>query len=593
MPSNMKVSRIRRDSSEEGGGELSLRDFRDCTALVVDSQQMSRGLLTLQLRDLGVGKVIQCSKLSEARAHLELREFDFVVCEQHFDGEKLSAQSLLDDLRRERVIPFATVFIMLTSQATQGEVTEAAEAALDGFLLKPHRAVDLYERILAARRRKSILLPIFKAIEINDFEDAAALCLQRFSEKAEFWLYSARIGAEILLRLKRVDEALKLYKAILEAKATPWAKLGIARSQLEMGESAQAISTLEDLVTGSSTYADAYDVMARAHIEMGNMEKAMEAYDMAVKSTPGSIVRSQKKAMVAFYMGLDEEARTELLKASQRASGSRLFDYQSLVILAITSYRANKEKDLQWCLQKIQDASSSRPDSLRIERMRIVISTLNAYASGDASYAAKQVERLCAERGALDFDFEAACNLATLLATLAQAQIEVPDAITAVQDLGMRFCGTNGATAMLSRSAWIHEPYAEMLREAHAQILRIAQNAMVLSIKGDPGAAAHALIERGEQLLNFKLIDSGFLVVQRYRERIEAATDLLKRIEDIRSSPAMRGSKPGTSEGRVADAALLSVRASTQKAEPQDLTAVADPSSEQAQARSQRTAAPA
>lgn len=564
MNSQVKVRRI----AHAKGAGLSTSDFRDAVALVVDGRQMSRALLTLQLRELGIGRVIQCYRLSEARAHLETREFDFVVCEQEFENEKMTAQSLLDDMRRERLIPFATVFILLTSQATQGQVSEAAEAALDGFLLKPHSAAQLYERLTTARKRKSVLLPIYKAIEADDFDHAASLCLDRFNNRQEYWLYSARIGAEILLRLKRVDEALSLYKAILAAKTTPWAKLGVARSQLEMGKSDEAISTLEDLVTGSSSYADAYDVMARAHIEMGNMDKAMEAYDMAVKSTPGSVVRAQKKAMVAFYMGLDEDARGDLLRAAQKADGSRLFDYQSLVLLAITSYRAGEEKDLEWCFSQIDAASSSQPDSVRIDRMRSVIYTLSSYANGDSGKASNLLANLTSQRFEPDFDFEAACNLATLLSTLAQAPIDVPGAQEVIDDLGMRFCGTNGATEMLARSAWIHEPYAQTLRDSHARVLKIAQEAMVLSIKGDPGAAARALIERGEKLLNFKLIDSAFLVLQRYRDRIEDAADIGARIEDIRRSPALRSSRPGTSDGRLADAALLSVRPAGRKEAP-------------------------
>ena len=74
--------------------------------------------------------------------------------------------------------------------------------------------------------RKRALAGIFEAIEQLDFETAANLCMQRFESKARYWLYAARIGAELLLRLKRFDDARVLYEAIIEAKTVPWARLG-------------------------------------------------------------------------------------------------------------------------------------------------------------------------------------------------------------------------------------------------------------------------------------------------------------------------------------------------------------------------------
>ncbi|TNY02564.1 hypothetical protein, partial [Escherichia coli] len=74
----------------------------------------------------------------------------------------------------------------------------------------------------SARLRKRVLRDIFEAIENQDFETAANLCLARFEAKGKYWLYAARIGAELLLRLKRYDDARSLYEAIIAAKTVPW-----------------------------------------------------------------------------------------------------------------------------------------------------------------------------------------------------------------------------------------------------------------------------------------------------------------------------------------------------------------------------------
>ena len=53
-----------------------------------------------------------------------------------------------------QMLPFSTIFIMITGEATYATVAEAAESALDGYLLKPHKATQLQERIQTARIRK-------------------------------------------------------------------------------------------------------------------------------------------------------------------------------------------------------------------------------------------------------------------------------------------------------------------------------------------------------------------------------------------------------------------------------------------------------
>ncbi len=141
--------------------------------------------------------------MRDARNRLEHTVFDYVLCEQYFTESNHSGQTLLDDLRRAQLLPFSTVFFMVTAEASYAAVAEAAESALDGYLLKPFTPSTLFERLSLARLRKVHLKPIFDAIEQEDFETAAALCTERFEARQPYWLYAARIGTELLLRLGR------------------------------------------------------------------------------------------------------------------------------------------------------------------------------------------------------------------------------------------------------------------------------------------------------------------------------------------------------------------------------------------------------
>src|SRR5690606_4391287 len=151
--------------------------LHEAQALVIEGNAQSRAIIVAQLRELGVGTVAQCGRVHDARRKLEAQRFDVVICEQRFDKESYSGQELLDDLRRHQILPFYTVFVMLTAEASYSKVAEAAESALDAYLLKPHTAARLADRILLARARKRALHEIFTAIDTQDFDRATALCL--------------------------------------------------------------------------------------------------------------------------------------------------------------------------------------------------------------------------------------------------------------------------------------------------------------------------------------------------------------------------------------------------------------------------------
>ena len=122
-------------------------DLRTCKALIIDTNQTSRSILRSMLADLGLTGIIQASKMAEARRALETRSFDVVLCDYHFDDCGMTGSDLLDDLRRAQLLPYSTVFVMVTSEASYVKVAEAAESALDCYLLKPHTANALAQRL--------------------------------------------------------------------------------------------------------------------------------------------------------------------------------------------------------------------------------------------------------------------------------------------------------------------------------------------------------------------------------------------------------------------------------------------------------------
>ncbi len=511
------------------------RDIQTCQALVIDPNPTSRSILSAQLRDFGITQVMQCSRIQDARRQLETRTFDLVLCEHEFNEAGYSGQNLLDDLRRSQLLPLSTVFIMVTGAATYSLVADAAESALDSYLLKPHTATILGERISQARARKKVLGAIFAAIENSDFPEAARLCLERFEARSRYWMYAARIGSELLLRLGRHTEAKTLYEAVLGTGALPWAKLGIARAQIDSNQPTQALRTLEGLIGEHPTYVDAYDVMGRVQVEQGDFSQALVTYRKACEMTPGSLGRIQKAGMLAFFAGERDEAAKLLDRAASLGISSKMFDYQTLVLLALCRFAQKDSKGLQRCEDNLQHALSRAPGSQRLQRFVSVVRVFSLMLHKQVAVAVAEVKLLLDGLDDPSLDVEAACNIVSMLAQLTGGELVLDGVEQWVDRLALRYSGTKSLTELLACAASCHPPFAQRVRQGHQRINELAEQSMAYSLRGDPRRAVCTLIQHGEQTRNSKLIDMARMALQRHSAKIDDAAALSQTIETLRA----------------------------------------------------------
>lgn len=518
-------------------------DIGDCKALVVDSNPTSRSTLVAMLRDWGVGTVVQTGRPADARKVLENRVFDIVLCEQHFDHHNTGGQDLLDELRRAQLLPFSTVFVMVTGEASYAKVAEAAESALDSYLLKPHNAETLADRLRQSRRRKRVLREIFEAIEAQDHHLAARLCMQRFAERSEYWLYAARIGAELLLRVGDHESARRLYEAVRETRALPWAKLGVARSYVEEGNTQQAKRTLESLLSDNPGYADAYDVMGRVQVEQGDLTGALETYRRACDLTPSSVTRLQKAGMLAFYAGEGEEAERALDRAAVVGISSKMFDMQTLVLQAFLKFDKGDTRGLARTFDNLGHAREKMPDNVRLQRFFELVTVLKTLQERQLARVVSHLKDMVREIREEGFDFEAACNLTSLLVRVLRTEVALPDGDLWVTSIAKRFCISKATSDMLAALAKPVPPYAQIVREVHHEIGVMAEQAMTHSVKGSPEKAVATLLQQGQDTLNAKLIDLAGRVLQRHKDRIgDAQVDLARRQGLLRDRFGIDGS---------------------------------------------------
>lgn len=527
------------------------------SALVIDGNANNRSLISAQLRDIGLGSVRGVARARDARYVLENQPFDIVVCESDFAEGEDSGQDLLDELRREQLLPYSTVFIMLTAEASYAKVAEAAEMALDGYLIKPFNQNALAERIQMARHRKRVLGPIFEAIEAREYELGARLCMERFDARQDFWLFAARLGAELLLRLRQHEDARRLYQAIIDAKTVPWAKLGVGRAELEAGQLQQARRTLEALIGEQPGYADSYDVLGRVHLEQGDFDAALATYRQAAELTPGCLMRLQRAGTLSFYAGKTEAALQSLERAVSTGARSKLFDPFSLLLVALMRFDKGDGRGLRACLDEMSRQAERSSASQRHERLRGAVATLVALLEQQSEAVGAQLELLLQDLDADDADAELASLVLALWTRMARRGMAPADTAERVRDLGLRFCVNKAATEVLVAMCEDNTVAAQALREAHARIFEIAETAMRQSLRDQAGAGVELLMRQGERTRNAKLIDMAMSVLKRHAPKIGNASELEQGIAALQA----RYVKPlSTSLGRARAAGGLALR---------------------------------
>lgn len=514
-------------------------------ALIVDSYPTARSLLASHLRSLGIDIVTQCGRASEARQQMAVRPYDLLICEHRFADGTLG-QDLIDDMRRRQMLSLATVVLMVSSESTYQVVAQVAESALDSFVIKPYSVGDLEDRVLRAYVRKESLKGILDALQQGEFAASLALCAERFHARGPFWTSAARIGAELAIREGQLTLATSMFEAVIQDRAVPWAKLGIARTLEADDKRTEALSTLETLLSTEPNYADAYDVMGRIYTEQGNFPAAINAYRQACAITPGSVMRAQKYGILSHCAGEAAEALVALERAVQVGLESPQFDHQTLLLLAICHYRLRDAEGLRICCERLDAAvanfqpgkdTAAALDTARRERLLRMSRLAQCFAvllQGDTPAAILGAGQIAETIMTPGFDAEAANNLLSLLSAAVDCGGQVPQAEAWARQIGLRFCVSKHATEVLVKACEGAPPLAELQRAAHAEIGEATRSALSEGLSGNYRQAAETLIEWAERTLNAKLLEVAEATMARYKERIAGLDELEGRCEALR-----------------------------------------------------------
>ncbi len=112
--------------------------------LVVDDFSTMRRIIKNLLRDLGFTNTQEADDGLTALPMLQNRNFDFVVTDWKMPG--MQGIDLLKAIRADEKLKNIPV-LMVTAESKREQIIEAAQAGVNGYVVKPFTAVTLEEKI--------------------------------------------------------------------------------------------------------------------------------------------------------------------------------------------------------------------------------------------------------------------------------------------------------------------------------------------------------------------------------------------------------------------------------------------------------------
>lgn len=155
--------------------------------------------------------------------------------------------------------------------------------------------------------------------------------------------------------------------------------------------------------------------------------------------------------MMPLDLGQDEEPERLLDRATLLGITSKMYDPQSLVLLAFARLRLRDAKGLQRCRENLEHLATRDGAGERLARFVRTVRVLEHLLGKRLAAAVAQLGALADERMRPELDVEAACNLLSLLSTLSANELQLEGMDAWVQELVLRFATSRSVTGLATQ----------------------------------------------------------------------------------------------------------------------------------------------
>lgn len=464
-------------------------NYGELRALVVDDYPGMRSALKLTLSNFGITKIDLATNAAEVLFKVQNNRYDLILSDFNL-GEGRDGQQLLEELRHRSLISLSTVFVMVTAEAGYEKVVATAELAPDDYLIKPFSAELMRNRLDNILMRKLTFAKVYQHFEEHELEDAIRGCDEIIKAKPKYVVDALRFKGELLNAMGRFEEAEALYRQIIEMRAIPWARLGLARALHNLKKNDEAESLLMDILDASGELVSAYDLMAEVRLSKGDKAGAQKALEKGVAVSAKTVRRQQRLGEVSFDNGDLEVAKTAYMNVIDKGRNSVFVspqDYGHLCRVQV------EQGDANGALETLRKGKAMLQASPEGQFVSAVVRGIVHNQTGNAAEAEKAMEeaaRLSQEGARTDerfmLDYAEAC--------MVTGRHDQADNI--IRDVARN---AHDSDALLAKAKSIFEKAGRteageaLLKEATNSVRALNNEAVILAHKGDYATAMEKL----------------------------------------------------------------------------------------------------
>jgi len=272
--------------------------FKNLRALVVDDFPSMRSAFKTALSSFGMTKVDVAGSASEAIMRVKGGRYDAIICDYNL-GPGRTGMQLLEELRRENHIGLETAFLMVTAESVYQRVVAAAELAPDDYLIKPFNGDILHTRLDAVLQKKYVFRNVYRAFARNDLDGALEGCEEIIRGQPKYLVDALRFKGEILVTMGDAAAAEALYRRVVEMRAVPWSRLGLARTLHLQRQNDKAEDLLQQTLKRHPELVAGYDLLADVQLAQDKHSDAQQTLRRGLETSSDSPRRQRRLGEVA------------------------------------------------------------------------------------------------------------------------------------------------------------------------------------------------------------------------------------------------------------------------------------------------------
>lgn len=471
------------------------QNIEDISVLIVDSNAGMRTQLRNMLGLCGITKIALAVSAGVAVRKLRDQNFDIILCEYHL-GEGQDGQHLLEDLRNHHLIPLATLFLMITGESQYEKVVSAAELAPNDYILKPFSSDKLLGRLSRALEKRDIFMPTYKLIEAGNTLEAIETCRAGESNNPQYVIDFMRLRAELHLIAGQAKEAQEIYELVVDSKAVPWAKLGLAKTLFMQKRFDEAEEQLQGLLEENNMYLDAYDWLAKTREAAGRIHEAKETLEEAVKVSPHTVRRLRKLGEVSAECGDMETASRMMSTVVNKGKYSDFRDPEDHVQLVKAQLGMGDAAAAALTLRDLERSMDGQPKTDLCKAISTAMMATHAGDTDKANAALDQAIRFNDPR------LGATVGLKKDLARICLENDQDDKAAAVIMDVMRHAANDEAVEAIKNMLVELGRPElgAKLAESARAEVRSIMSEGAQLAQSGDYDGAVRQMLQAVDKL---------------------------------------------------------------------------------------------